>query len=416
MKFWRAFFLVFIVTCTSQSHATPAAFPDFANLPLQTNMPDVFSMNDGTKVTTPKQWRARREEMKAMLEYYELGHAPPSPGNVKGKVLCSANYLNCTAQYRLVHLSFGPHHKLGFDIAIFLPAREEPFPTIIFPAFTMTPGVNFTNGLITTNRSLLSRPVDPAQAALNFSNQLARGYAIVTWRYTECGVDNATFRTNAYYPAYPGYDWGELRGWAWGLSRVVDYVEKQPFADKTKIIAVGHSRLGKMVMVAGAFDNRISLVAPAGSGCAGTGAFRFCGPGRGGKQGIESMTGQAPYWFASRFREFAAQVQKLPFDEHWYVALTAPRPWITAEGTEDKYCLPNAAQQTVLAARSIYQTLGLSPDRVGANYEVHIHELTTADWNAILDFADQQLRGIDHHRTFDQPPLSNASTNSIPSK
>ena len=188
------------------------------------------------------------------------------------------------------------------------------------------------------------------------------------------------------------------------LSRVVDYLETQPFADTNKLIALGHSRLGKLVMVATAFDERISLGAPAGSSGAGTGAYRFCGPGRGGKEGIEDMTRKFPYYFVPRLKEFTGQMEKLPFDAHWFIALTAPRPWISVEGTDDQNCVPNAVKQSVLAAKPVYAFLGVSPDRVGVNYEPHRHALTADDWTAALDFADQQLRGIDHHRRFDQFP------------
>jgi hypothetical protein len=189
----------------------------------------------------------------------------------------------------------------------------------------------------------------------------------------------------------------------------VDYLETQPFADKSRLIALGHSRLGKLVMVATAFDERISMGAPAGSSGAGTGAYRFCGPGRGGKEGFEDMTRKFPWYFVPRAAEFTtAQIQKLPFDAHWFIALTAPRPWISVEGTDDQNCVPNAVRQSVLAARPVYQFLGVSPDRVGVNYEPHRHMLAPADWTAALDFADQQLRGIDHQRKFDQfPPEPN---------
>ncbi len=78
-------------------------------------------------------------------------------------------------------------------------------------------------------------PVDPEKAAHGFKNLLQRGYAIVTYRYTQCGEDNPNFRTNSFYPTYPDYDWGVLYGWAWGLSRAVDYLETQPFVDTTKL-------------------------------------------------------------------------------------------------------------------------------------------------------------------------------------
>ena len=391
-------------------------FPDVNDLPVRKEMPEVMTMNDGTKVTTVEQWRQRREEMKQILEYYELGHAPPPPGNVTGQDIKSLTLLDGTVKYRLVHLKFGPGEKLGFDIAIFTPTNAGPFPTIINPAFSMTPGVNFTNNAaaptnepVATNSTgkaklNISKPVDPERAARGFSNLLERGYAIVTYRYVQCGEDNTNYRSSSFYPAYPGYDWGVLLGWAWGLSRVVDYLETQPFVDKNKLIALGHSRLGKLTMVATAFDERISLGAPAGSSGAGTGAYRFCGPGRGGKEGIEDMTRKFPYYFVPRLKEFTGQMEKLPFDAHWYIALTAPRPWISVEGTDDQNCVPNAVKQSVLAAKPVYAFLGVSVDRVGVNYEPHRHGLTPADWTAALDFADQQLRGINVERRFDRFP------------
>ncbi len=148
MKFWCAIILSVAVPAmvASPSKAASETFQDVKDLPVQTNLPDVMTMDDGTKVTTPAQWRARREEMKAILEHYELGHAPPPPGNVSGKIIQSKTLLDGTVKFRLVHLSFGPGKKLGLDIAIFTPAKSKgPFPTIINPSFFMTPGVNFTN-------------------------------------------------------------------------------------------------------------------------------------------------------------------------------------------------------------------------------------------------------------------------------
>jgi hypothetical protein len=411
----------------ASTKAMAGAMPAVNDLPVRKEMPNVMTMNDGTKVTTVAQWRARREEMKRILEHYELGHAPPPPGNVSGLDIQSRLVLDGAAKFRLVHLTFGPGEKLGFDVAIFTPAKGDgPFPTIINPSFFGTPGVGFTNNAAvqpaevatngaSTNSTARPRgfgfggPVDPERAARGFTNLLDRGYAIVTYRYTQCGEDNAGFRTNSFYPAYPDYDWGVLYGWAWGLSRVVDYIETQSFADKSKLIALGHSRLGKLVMVATAFDERISLGAPAGSSGAGTGAYRFCGPGRGGKEGIEDMTRKFPYYFVPRLAEFTGQMEKLPFDAHWFVALTAPRPWISVEGTDDQNCVPNAVKQSVLAAQPVYAFLGVGVDRVGVNYEPHRHALTADDWRAALDFADQQLRGIDHQRRFDQFPKEQAS-------
>jgi hypothetical protein len=421
MNFWRAVCASTVIAIVTVCPAKSQEMPDVKDLPAQPGLPDVMTMADGTKVTTPVQWRARREEMKAILEHYELGHAPPPPGNVSGTNIRSHPVLDGAATYRLVHIKFGPGEKLGLDVAIFTPNGSGPFPTIINPSFFNTPGVNFTNrptpasieattnDAATTNRTGRPRfnfgaPVDPERAARGFTNQLNRGYAIVTYRYTQCGEDNPNFRTNSFYPSYRSYDWGVLMGWAWGLSRIVDYLETQPFVDTNKLIVLGHSRLGKLAMVATAFDERISLGAPAGSSGAGTGAYRFCGPGRGGKEGVEDMTRKFPYYFVPRLKEFTGQMDKLPFDAHWYIALTAPRPWISVEGTDDQNCVPNAVKHSIQAARPVYEFLGVSAGRVGVNYEPHRHALTIDDWQAAMDFADQQLRGINHHRKFDQFP------------
>ena len=408
--FFCGFVLMGIVASVAQ-----AALPDVSDLPSQKEMPDVMVMLDGTRVTTVEQWQKRREEMKQIIEYYELGHSPPPPGNVKGTDLKSQTVLDGAAKYRLVHLSFGPDEKLGFDVAIYTPATGDgPFPTIINPSFFGTPGSPPAAGRAATSapstrpgRPAFGGPVTVDAGATSFAAQLARGYAIVTYRYTQCGEDNPNFRSSSFYPAYPDYDWGVLAGWAWGLSRCVDYVETQSFADHDKVIALGHSRLGKLVMVATAFDDRISLGAPAGSSGAGTGAYRFCGPGRGGKEGVEDMTRKFPYYFVPRLKEFTGQMDKLPFDAHWFIALTAPRPWISIEGTDDQNCVPNAVRHSIFAAQPVYAFLGVSTDRVGVNYEPHRHMLTAGDWKAALDFSDQQLRGIDHHRTFNTfPPTS----------
>src|SRR5215469_1770293 len=114
---------VFAAT-VSTANAAAISFPEVADLPVQTNLPDVFTMADGSKVKTLEQWRQRREEMKEILEHYELGHAPPPPGNVSGQDIQSHPVLGGAAHYRLVHLKFGPEEKLGFDIAIFTPKGD----------------------------------------------------------------------------------------------------------------------------------------------------------------------------------------------------------------------------------------------------------------------------------------------------
>jgi hypothetical protein len=421
--------------------------PGAAELPSRQALPDVLTFENGDPVATAAQWTKRREEMKRILAYYATGLMPPAPGNVRGRILKSSAVLSGAVIYRLVHLSFGPGSKYGFDVALFVPTSAKGrIPVVVFPTFGPTPGGTPLATMVrppeqgkgldalviplgdqtaraaeaaaaTPQTSPVAPPAasasDPESAAAAHAELFRRGYALAIYHYQDTGEDtigrmkdgNWAFRTTRYYPAHPDYDWGLAAGWAWGLSRCIDYLETQPFADREKFLAIGHSRIGKAVLIAGAFDDRIAVVAPAGSGAGGTGAYRFNGARGGGREGLADMMRKYPNWFSPNLYQFAADIDKLPFDQHWLVALAAPRAFISLEGTDDQNCVPNALKQAIAGAMPAYELLGV-PRRLGVHYAPHRHALADEDWAALLDFADQQLFGKDVARRFDEFPES----------
>lgn len=368
------------------------AVPAVSHLSACAALPDPLINDAGERIISVAQWEPRREQMKQIIEHYAIGHQPPPPGNVSGRELMSQTMSDGQVTCRLVHLSFGPESKLGLDVAIFIPAETNTFktlfPTIVQPVFFPMPGTNSW-----------------ANVAKQFAEPLRRGYAVAAFYYQQCGADTLDYRQTGFFPAYPGYDWGDLAAWAWGMSRCVDYLETQPFVDKSKLIAVGHSRLGKAALIAGAFDERFALTAPAGSGCGGTGAYRFNGQGRGGKEGLAEATKKFPQWFGPRLAEFSGQVEKLPFDQHWFMALVAPRLFIAADGLSDPYTDTNALVQSYLAAKPVYQLLGV-PEHLDIHFRPGGHLLAPADWQAILDFSDQNLRQVEVKRRGNQLSLA----------
>jgi Abhydrolase family len=414
--------------------------PGVNDLPVRKEMPDVMTMNDGTKVTTPEQWKARREEMKKILEYYAVGLAPPPPGNVKGQEIKSQLVMDGKVKYRLVHLTFGPQESLSLDIGIFTPATGGPFPALISPGGN-PPGAKAlprlpqgpTQGhsedalLVvgaatqpTTNRAARGGgfgfgPADP-EAIAKRNPALAHGFAYVTFNNTDCGEDTTlrnadgswAFRTTRFYPAYPGYDWGLLRGWAWGISRIVDYLETDPSIDKTKLIVSGVSRTGKSALISGAFDERLSMVAPVASSGGGTPAYRFSGAERGGKEGLSEMMRKYPNWFSPHLHQFWGQPDKLPFDEHWFIALCAPRPFIALEGDHDQNVNQIGVRQSWLAAQPAYALFNAT-DHLGVSWADRPHGIVQGDWDALLAFADKFLLGKTVDRAFDQFPTTQTS-------
>ena len=255
-------------------------------------------------------------------------------------------------------------------------------------------------------------PANPEAIAAR-NPALSHGFAFVTFNNNDCGEDTTlrnadgswAFRTTRFYPAYPGYDWGLLRGWAWGVSRIVDYLETDPSIDKTKLIVTGVSRTGKSALIAGAFDDRLAMVAPVASSGGGTPAYRFSGAEHGGKEGLSEMMKKYPNWFSPHLHEFWGHAEKLPFDEHWFIALVAPRPFIALEGTNDQNVNANGVKQSWLAARPAYALFGpTATDRLGVSWADRPHGMVQGDWDALLAFADKFLLGKPVERKFDQFP------------
>jgi hypothetical protein len=424
--------------------------PGVEQLPDRPEMPDVMTMNDGKKVRTVKQWDQRRVEMMKTLDWYALGEAPPAPGNVKGTEVHSELVLNGKYKYRLVHLIFGPNQRLSLDIGIFAPVDNNHVPTVISiggsaPGATAlprlaqganqgrnedvllvtgpaAPGAGGAGGLGGTRAAGAGAAGGPPRGfggprtaeEIAASNQaIQHGYAYVMFNNGDCGEDTTlrladgswAYRTTRFFPAYPNYDWGLLRAWAWGASRVVDYLETDPSIDHSKFIITGVSRTGKAALVAGAYDDRIAVVAPVASSGGGTPAYRYSGsvPDRGGKEGLTEMVRKYPNWFSDHLHQFWGQPDKLPFDENWLIALCAPRPFIALEGTRDQNVNQNGVYHSLIAAKPAYDFLHAG-DKIGISFADRMHGEVQGDWDAMFAFADKFLMGKPTTLTFDQYP------------
>jgi hypothetical protein len=466
---------------------TLPSLPGVDQLPVRTEMPDALTMNDGSKVTTPEQFKQRQKEIRETLEYYHVGRLPPAPGNVKGKVTQSevvtipaldipGATVDLKVRYRLIHLTFGPDEKLFLDVGILTPEGAGPVPAVIQPGGeppggprlpTLAKGPMEGRGLdilLPPEIALAGAGAGPggpgggaggppgagrppgglpggpggpggrpgggfggpatAQSlAARVAQVLNHGYGYITFNTNDCAEDTTlrladgsfAFRTTRFFPAYPGYDWGIIGGWVWGTMRVVDYLQDDALVDKTKIIITGTSRIGKAAMISGAFDARIAMVAPGASSGGGTPAYRHSGgattqqPSRGGKEGLTLMIMKYGDQFSPNLHQFWGQPDKLPYDAHWFLALTAPRPFIMLEGTKDQNVVHNGIKQTWIAAQSSYALLGAS-DKLGVWWSDRPHGFGDTDWDGLLSFADKNLLGKRVSRAFDLFPADTDAT------
>ncbi|MEO6181750.1 MAG: acetylxylan esterase, partial [Verrucomicrobiota bacterium] len=164
---------------------------------------------------------------------------------------------------------------------------------------------------------------------------------------------------------------------------------------------VGHSRLGKAAILAGAFDERIALVIPLQAGCGGTSPAR-------GKVGesVKRINTSFPHWFSGEFKKFNDEPERLPFDQHGLIALCAPRPVLLSNAVEDSWANPEGQFEILKAADKVYQLVGvegiasekmpevgqLMDSKLGYYIRPGKHSMTKDDWKIFLDFADKHFR------------------------
>jgi hypothetical protein len=231
-----------------------------------------------------------------------------------------------------------------------------------------------------------------------------RGYAVVTCYCGDIDPDKPDF-TDGVHPYFKSSDdpyeaWGTIAAWAWGLQRLVDYVYSRDVFDNGRIIAFGHSRLGKTALVAAAFDPRIALAIPHQAGCGGT------SPSRGTiGESVERINTSFPHWFNVYFKQFNLAPQRLPFDQHCLIALCAPRPVLLSNALEDQWANPAGQYEMLVAASPVYRLYGdegvkpadkpdinvLLPKKLGYYIRDGKHSVEPRDWTIFCDFADVHL-------------------------
>ncbi len=354
----------------SQDEATKSLKKDLAD---NSELPDPFLMDNGSIVSTLSDWNNRRNELKEKIQLYEYGHfAEPAPVEVVETLPDSIIKVEKNiVKKRVVLLKTGVNGSIPFSVNLFIPgAGEGPFPVII--------GGDLCWG------SLQNRLTPEGLSSL-----VSRGYIIAEFDRTKFCPDE-DLRSQGISPFDQNFNSGAVVEWAWGYQRTVDFLSTLDIVDKSKISVTGHSRGGKAALLAGAFDERISLVAPNCSGAGGSGPTRFADTGA---ETLDDIVTRFPFWFCSNFRSFmGTDKNKLPFDQHSLIALVAPRAYLCTNGLDDKWANPLGTAQAHIAANEVFTALG-ADENCGIFYVKSGHDHNIDKWIALLDFADKVYYG-----------------------
>jgi hypothetical protein len=413
----------------AEAASPPAGFsqmPSIASMAAQSTFPDPFTRLNGSHITTKAQWwDTRRPEILEMLRFYMYGHPPPSSPvsfvNQRNSTITSSLG---TFMQRQVTLQTGADRANGplqFTIKMYLPTDSStynssssgkgtgPFPTL----------VDVEDGWSPMTATWQAPPGNSASPGPDTMNRiLNRGWALVGMNRDNITLDTDDFSppystpppngvfAQGVFPLYVGYDWGVLAAWAWGCSRVVDYLETLSWVDTNKIGFIGISRGNIVVYLAGQLDTRIAYCCCAQS----PGPVRvYQGPDSSFNCGATQHFG-APGWFGPAFGKVSCNYRNnLPFDCPAMWACIAPRLMLGMDAivylsdgvTPDPNFVsfdPRGLAQAVRAGRLCYQALGAPINNCGGFWYAHpaapgAHELGPPWWQAAIDFADQRWFG-----------------------
>ncbi|HKF46830.1 MAG TPA: hypothetical protein VKB38_05685 [Terracidiphilus sp.] len=327
--------------------ATDPKSPNATNYDLKSadrypSLPDPLVMRNGKRVTTEEQWWSkRRPEIVDDYEREILGRAPEHLPAVNWEVVSVTpeNWrgIDVITKRLAGHVdnSSYPQIEVKIDMVLFTPARAPgPVPVLMELAFQKD-----WDRAIARPFAVPPAPGTPGHWGVDGREALERGWGFAVLNPVSFQADSGDGLTegiiglmNKGQPRGVN-DWGALRAWAWGASRALDCLEMDRAVDARQVGLVGHSRFGKAVLVAMAYDQRFAIAYSSSSGEGGAKLYRHIY----GEQMSNLASASLYHWFCGNFLRYGGPLNPgdLPVDNHELIALSAPRPVFIGGGSLD---------------------------------------------------------------------------------
>ena len=392
---------------------------DESKVPAYT-LPDPLVMNDGTPVTGVAQWEGERRA--ELLELFRREVYGRSPGRQEGQhykvVLTDDNAFGGMATRREILIYFDASEEKYIRLVTWVPnGLDHPAPGFLFmntsgnASINEDPTISYPDAQQLKNYEIHGYPsYGQMRHFYPLEMILARGYAFLSFFKSDLDPDFDDGFQNGVHPyiykegqTFPEPDqWGGLSAYAWGMSRVMDWLEEaQTDVDPHRISTIGHSRGGKTALWAAAQDTRFAMAISNDSGCSGAAIAR-----RRFGQTVRQINTTFPQWFCRNYIKYMDNEDALPVDQHELVALIAPRPVYVGSAAGDMWADPKGEFLSLVHAKPVYELYGIHGlptdlwpdvchpvfgDRMGYHVRIGKHSITGYDWEQYLDFADKYL-------------------------
>lgn len=388
-------------------------------------LPDILKFENGEPVLNESDWLQRRRELISLFETHVYGRSSSKPFTLEFSIEEPwTPVLNDAGLRKQVCITISTQKgSLPLHLLLYIP--NNPIKKV--PIFL---GLNFNgNHSITTDSEIKLNPGwfrdDPENGIINHhATEASRGCAASRWpiqTILEAGFGVATMYYgdidpdfddnfhNGLHPLFydenqisPAADkWGSIGAWAFGLSRALDYLETESSIDAGKVAVIGHSRLGKTALWAGALDTRFAMVVSNESGCGGAALNR-----RGFGEHVHAINHTFSHWFCENFKQYNDNESALPIDQHQLLALIAPRPLYVASAEGDQWSDPYGEFVSTKETSVAYEFLNLlglpikefptlNETDFSGTIAYHIrsgkHDLTKWDWAQFIAFAKKKI-------------------------
>lgn len=396
---------------------------------------DPLEFADGRPVKTRAQWPERRKEILDIFQSEMYGRMPDSCP-VWCDTLETGSTLGGFAKRLQLRMWFdesrtGPN----IDWIVVVPSDVPgPLPSILALNYegnhTLLPDEEIIipdcwlegsrntvdNHAIEEGRGTMTNPCN--RSTFPLGTIISRGYAFVSACYGDISPDPDEVEKQKEIARTGVFDlWSDqdasapdatatLMAWGWALCRGMDMIETIPELDPSKVVVTGSSRLGKAALIAGAFDERFSVVVPNQTGGGGVPLAK-----RNFGETIHSETESFTHWYCPAYSKYADNERAMPFDQHLLLSCIAPRPLLVM-GFGDEWFDTKGEFLSVKAASPVWTFLGAeglpkvdwpepySLEAVGRDLgyirRTHKHGLAPIDWKWMMDFCDRQFGRSDH--------------------